>query len=265
MRFFKNKLSIIIVASLCLVCIVSLTSCSYNSQNPQLSNPPSVNTEPSEPLIEPIDDDSSVLEDFIVVTRTNSGCLVRGELGGLYSLSLPGGTVVQEGSLLHIRHSGLILESYPMQFGGIYEINVEDKVLVENTRLQAYLEVFAELYDADSGLNEDIVYFDFTKFNNITDSEKEAFLYEVSRRYSVDCLEKTMDELLSDGDIELDYGLEDAILYTFESKDEERAGMKKFSIDVSKYHGPLAAYGFQVDFSIKDGRWVYTTGPHWIS
>lgn len=133
-----------------------------------------------------------------------------------------------------------------------------------------YGQVLADLYQVDAGLNEDIelVAFDFSQCNNLTDKEKEDLMVYLSNQWQLPYKKGTLEELKTAGDITVKDGFvsfDKGILISLKSSasSEEK---KEFSFSAQKYRSSLGAYLFSDCKATFDGKqWNYTIGNEMIS
>ena len=230
-----------------------------------------------------------------VISELSGGTLVLAEQGagsGLYTLSpadravtldgadfdpaapgayqaLPGGSLA--GTTVAVTFDGGVQESWPMGFSGVTALDFSTEDFDDTGRL--YLDVLEDLWEADSGLNENIsaLALDLSA-TRLSGSEREAVAYAFGAAHRLTAMEATFEELAADGylapvpisaptggDEERPafYQWEDGCLFSITERDEpvifneadmgtmESGGTYEgIRFDAQKWRGPLAAYSF---------------------
>ena len=262
-----------------------LSACASQSPSPQTP------AEEPEPQI--------TLTGRIVSVQESTVLLAGQEDGGLYSLSLdgipwtldgadfdpqdpaasglPGGSLV--GALATIAYDGGIMESYPMQLGGMESVSVTTAGFDNLCGL--YLTVLEDLWNTDSGLNSDITELgiDLSQ-TRLSQSEQAAVAWAfggehgISQVLSLNYEQLAVEGYLTGADPDSD-GIpcwEDGCLFTIteqETGDNELNGARNtVTFDAQKWRSALGAYFF-TDCTAEqalDGHWGdYTVGSEAIS
>lgn len=201
-----------------------------------------------------------------VVSKENNSLLVMGLTDSYNSLYTILGqykefSELQEGDIINILFDGNILETYPAQIGNIDKIV---KVESSDNLVNMFVDVIMQLYNEDTGLNSDInvITFDMTEVENLSNLEKEAIIYKVWCETGIETNFGTHQELLDDGQI-TENGYDKGLL--FEVKTEDTVD-NSFNFSISKYRGPLGAYFYVNCKAIKiENVWNYSIGEEMIS
>lgn len=171
---------------------------------------------------------------------------------------------LKAGSLVEITFDGMIMETYPLQLGGVASL----KVIGEEPDIAGlYLKMLDDLWNKDPGLNEGVTLlsFDLTKVSNMSPQEKAAFCWKAAENYQCQRMMLTFDELCEEGyvDEEALY-FPDGLLITIE--DTPIKG-DSFTFHAQKWRGGLGAYFFHNCRAEKDSgtAWDYTIGAEMIS
>lgn len=228
-----------------------------------------------------------------VISELSGGTLILAEQGshnGLYTLSpadqsitldgmdfdpsepgayqaLPGGSLA--GTTVAVTFDGGVQESWPMGFDRVTALAFSTENFDDTGRL--YLDVLEDLWEADSGLNENISELGVDlSATSLSGSEREAVAYAFGAAHGFLAMETTYDELMADGYLapvsvstpagEGDtafYQWEDGCLFSITERDEpvvfNEAAMGPMTtggthegirFDAQKWRGPLAAYSF---------------------
>lgn len=230
-----------------------------------------------------------------VISELSGGTLVLADLGsdsGLYTLSpadqsitldgadfdpaapgasqaLPGGSLA--GTTVAVTFDGGIQESWPMGFSGVTALEFSTEDFDDTGRL--YLDVLEDLWEADSGLNENIAELGVDlSATSLSGSEREAVAYTFGAAHGLMAMETTYDDLAANGyltpvsisspageneESPAFYQWEDGCLFSITERDEpvifNEADMGPMAIggthegirfDAQKWRGPLAAYFF---------------------
>ena len=129
-----------------------------------------------------------------------------------------------------------------------------------------YLNVLKEIYAADDALNSEIetLAFDFSKLNNLRESEKAALMYLMAEYTDLAYISGTYEELGEQGIIDTkNLYFPNGVLLTLTTADE---AVDSFTFDVSKWRGGLGAIGTSdCKAKLKGGAWSYEPGASWIS
>lgn len=171
---------------------------------------------PQTPAEEP--EPQTTLTGRIVSVQESTVLLAGQEDGGLYSLSLdgipwtldgadfdpqdpaasglPGGSLV--GALATIAYDGGIMESYPMQLGGMESVSVTTAGFDNLCGL--YLTVLEDLWNTDNGLNSDITELgiDLSQ-TRLSQSEQAAVAWAFGQYTGLSPIQGTFEELAEQG------------------------------------------------------------------
>lgn len=137
-----------------------------------------------------------------------------------------------------------------------------------------YTNALTFLYNQDEALNDGIemVAFDFSKCDNLTDEEKTALMQYLANEWGVSCSESNFEQLKADGLIIVEENgfarFEKGLLVTVETDGTLEGAEKKedFVFSVGKYRSSLGAYWLSDCKAIFNGKeWSYTIGAHMIS
>lgn len=170
---------------------------------------------------------------------------------------------LKTGMLVDIYYDGAVMESFPMQVGGIKSIRIREE---GDDIAGLYMKVIKDLYKVDPGLNSDIerLAFDLSKATNLTETEKTALVYMAGNEFGLETLRGTFEELREQGYIDKDQLVFDTgLLYTIEVKSQQK---DSFVFDAQKWRGGDGAYYF-LDCTAKKEKdgWSYTIGGEAIS
>lgn len=110
--------------------------------------------------------------------------------------ALPGGSLA--GTTVRVTFDGGVQESWPMGFSGITALDFSTEDFDDLGAL--YLQVLEDLWDVDSGLNEDITELgvDLSQ-TRLTGSEREAVAYAFGAAHGLMAMETTYDQLAEEG------------------------------------------------------------------
>lgn len=105
---------------------------------------------------------------------------------------------LQDGMLLEITHGGIILETYPAQFGDVREILVLDSGM--NNLCELYLQVLNDLWETDPALNADITELGVDLSSTcLSESEQAAVALAFGEEHDLFPVQGTYDELADMG------------------------------------------------------------------
>lgn len=203
--------------------------------------------------------------------------LLAEESGGVYALSLgelaqlPELADLTDGMMVNVHHSGMIMETYPAQFGGVFGVSVAREEETDD-RCGLYLQVLEDLWNEDPGLNGDGLSYlgmDLSGLTGLTQGEKNALTWRFAQLRGLSLLTGTFDQLVEQGYItgtpleggeHLFYEWPDGILFSLTGSAEE-------GFQAQKWRSGLGAYYFtgctaQMD---ETGGWSYEIGAHAIS
>ncbi|MGB4588898.1 MAG: hypothetical protein WBI17_06640 [Clostridiaceae bacterium] len=170
---------------------------------------------------------------------------------------------IEAGMLVEIEYDGVVLESYPMQFGYPKSLKV---IKNEGDLIGMFSSVINDLYEVDPGLNSDIkkIALDFTELTVISNADKAALAYMVGNAYQMEAFQATLETLQEQGYIPKgELYFPDGILIKLSD-----TGMKMntFNFMASKWRSGLGAYFYtDCDASFKNGTWSYTLAGDAIS
>lgn len=204
-------------------------------------------------------------EDSILVNK------VDGTDSSLYTISVDTPIIdnkeLMAGAIVHIGYDGYVQETYPAQIPSAQYIQVIEE---KDDLIGLYKTVFKDLFETDEGLNTDItmVALDFTKAENLTTQDKNTLVYLIGTMTGLETRLATYEELIDEKLISMDErgipgSFEKGILVSFEVSNVKE---KSFNFNVTKWRGPLGAYGFSDCTAKKIGNtWSYKVGAHTIS
>lgn len=179
-----------------------------------------------------------------IVDGAESGSLVLAgqNAGEVYSLSVNNipvyldgepadAAALEDGMMIDVNFDGMIMETYPGQFGQVYEIHAYSRGTEQNPGgtyfdlCGLYLQVLNDLWDKDPGLNENILHISLDLSQapgNLTEGEKSALAWIFAGQHGANALTLSHEELVQqgylsevsgDGSNKL-YQWEDGILFT---------------------------------------------------
>ncbi len=163
-----------------------------------------------------------------------------------------------------VTYDGGIMESYPGMFSGISGIRVTGR---KNTLVPFYMQVLNDVYQTDTALNSnaEMLAFDLSQTTNLTESEKNAFLYLSGNKYGKEAFFASYDDLKEQGYLSED-GLffENGVLITIVVSE---VGLDDgFEFSVSKWRSGTGAVGYSECIAKKKkDSWTYEPGGAWIS
>ncbi len=194
--------------------------------------------------------------DIYRINAENTGLLNKD--GGLADIG-----ELKNGMMLDIVYDGVVMESFPMQLGGIKGIWIREE---GEDIAGLYMKAIKDLYEVDPGLNGNIerLAFNLNDVTNLTETEKTALVYMAGNEFGLETLRGTFDELREQGYINEDMlAFETGLLFTIKVKSEEK---DSFVFDATKWRGGDGAYYF-LDCTAKKGKdgWTYTIGGEAIS
>ncbi len=243
-----------------------------------------------------------------IVDGANTGKLVLAGIsdGEVYTLSVDGITVylddekadasaLEDGMAIDVVHGGDIMESWPAQFGKVHEIRAYSRGTQKNPGGRyydlcgLYLQVLDDLWDKDSGLNNDINYVSVDLSlapGDLTAGEKAAIAWIFGNAHNAEPLTLTAEELSEQGyltEIVLTgTGLsfndeqpkpcmwEDGLLFTITNNgaEDDIYSLPVIMFDAMKWRTPLGAYFFHNCSAVwpEMGTWSgYNIGAELIS
>jgi hypothetical protein len=244
--------------------IFGLSACSYDDTESPYSEPPAdatilsariMDIQESTLLLANVADDAGSA-DIYTLNAADIPVIEANQLADASSL--------QPGMLVDIAYNGLVMESYPMQLGGVSGIYIRDQ---GDDIAGFYQTVINDLYDADPGLNDglEVLAFDLSQVVNLTAAEKSALVYLIGNDYGLPTIQGTFDELAGQGYIDKEnLYFPTGILFTI--IDTPREGGNTFTFDAKKWRSGTGAYFFNDCTATKqNGAWTYTVGSEAIS
>lgn len=173
---------------------------------------------------------------------------------------------LRAGQMVGIGFGGDVMESYPAQLENPAYIRVTAQ---EDNLVGFYLSILRELWTRDEALNptgDEVLAFDLSALENLTESEKGALIYLAGCEFGVRGIAGTFDSLSAEGYIDAEnLYFKNGLFVSFTLSDLTE---DSFDFSVSKWRGGLAAYGFNGSACCADrptGEWNYTLGAEWIS
>lgn len=180
---------------------------------------------------------------------------------------------LEDGMMAEIVYSGWVQTTYPGTFSDVYEVRVYSLGSEKNPGgsyydlCGLYLKVLEDLWDKDTGLNEDISYVsvDLTDApGNLTEGEKAAIAWIFGGKHGVEALTLTSEELKEQGyyteivytgtgiPMNADdnrpkaYMWEDGVYFNISANpsDDQRYSLPVIFFDAWKWRTPLGAYFF---------------------
>ena len=170
---------------------------------------------------------------------------------------------IKAGMLVEIEYDGVVLESYPMQFGNAKSLKVMEN---EGDLIGMFSSVIDDLYEVDPGLNSDIdkIALDLTEITVISNADKAALANIVGTIYQKEVIQGTFETLQEQGYIPKgELYFPDGILIKLS---DAGMNMNGFKFLASKWRSGLGAYFYtDCDASFRNGTWSYTLGGDAIS
>ena len=226
--------------------------------------PPESPTDTSAVLV----DQAPWFQSFRAVAGAESGQLVLaandGTAGEVYVLEMEGVPLdepVQNGELINVYYDA-VLESFPCRFSNV--------TAVEHTRTQRddrcglYLQVLADLWEVDPGLNTGLetLGVDFSGLTDLTGSEKAALAWAFGNSRGLFPITATWEELVEQGYIDgenLAWN-GNGCLFTL-------SGSADGTFRAEKWASGLGAYVFDDCTAVRgaDGSWTYTVGSQAVA
>ncbi len=174
-----------------------------------------------------------------IVDGAESGSLILAgpDAGQVYSLSAGSIPVyldgepadaasLQDGMMTDIVFDGMIMETYPGQFGAVQELRAysQDKEQTPDGSSYfdlcgLYLQVLNDLWDRDPGLNSDVLHISLDLSQapgNLTEGEKSAIAWIFAGQHGTDALTLSYEELVQQGYLTEASGSGDHKLYQWE-------------------------------------------------
>ena len=279
--------------ALALALCLSLTAC----QGPPAAPPVAATADPAEAPVttaDPADapslavDEEAVVTLFRVVDGAGEGNLLLAKLCrcmGADVYRLPVGDIpvtldgesadssaLEDGMVVEVSHDGTTLETYPAQFGQVYQIagySIGSEKNPAGTCYDLcglYLQVLDDLWEKDPGLNDGISMagLDLSQApGELTESEKAALAWRFGEVHGVEVVQGTFDELKEQGyftashlstpapedgkDSPLWYQWDDGCLFSIkpnENHEGETYSLPTLFFNAEKWRSPLGAYCF---------------------
>lgn len=173
-----------------------------------------------------------------IVDGAESGSLILAgqNAGEVYSLSAKNVPVyldgepaeaasLQDGMMIDVAFDGMIMETYPSQFGAVYEIRANSPGTQPNTDgsyfdlCGLYLQVLNDLWDKDPGLNSDVLHISLDLSQapgNLTEGEKSAVAWIFAGQHGADAFTLSYEDLAAQGYLTETSGSSDHKLYQWE-------------------------------------------------
>lgn len=129
---------------------------------------------------------------------------------------------------------------------------------------ELYLEVLENLWNVDSGLNNEIsqIGIDLSELSNLTHVEKDYIISKFASRHNLPYIEGTFEELCEQGYIDKENLIwEDGLFFSIKTNEDGS------TFDAQKWRSGLGAYIFGQCKAHKnaDGKWTYTIGQEMIA
>lgn len=181
-------------------------------------------------------------------------------------------SALEDGMVVEVSHDGTTLETYPAQFGQVYQIAGHSIGSEKNPAgtcydlCGLYLQVLDDLWKKDPGLNDGIAMagLDLSQApGGLAESEKAALAWRFGEMHGVEVVQGTFDELKEQGyftassistpapedgeDSPLWYQWEDGCLFSIkpnENHTEEMYALPTLFFNAEKWRSPLGAYCF---------------------
>ena len=175
-------------------------------------------------------------------------------------------SVLEDGMVVEVSFNGSVLESFPAQFGEVYQIagySIGSEKNPAGTCYDLcglYLQVLDDLWEKDKGLNENISLAGLDLSNapgELTESEKAALAWRFGEMHGVEVVRGTFQELKEQGYLTSEplgdgapegaafVHWEDGCLFSItpnEDHEGESYSLPTLFFDVEKWKSPLAAY-----------------------
>lgn len=172
-------------------------------------------------------------------------------------------SILKEGMQIVIKTDGTVNETYPMSIQSVGDITV---VKEEDNLIGFYLDVLKDLFETDPGLNDqiEIAAFDLSQAMNLSDTEKEAFIWMAQSIVGCETRAATYDELVEEGLIDKEnLYFETGLLFKIET---EVVDENHFNFTMQKWRSGLGAYWFSNCKAVRnENQWTYEIGAEMIS
>ena len=129
---------------------------------------------------------------------------------------------------------------------------------------ELYLEVLEDLWNVDSGLNNEIsqIGIDLSELSNLTEAEKEYVMSSFASKHDLPYIIGTFEELCDQGLIDKENLIwEDGLFFSIKTNEDKK------TFDAQKWRSGLGAYFFGQCIAQRDtnGKWSYTIGQEMIA
>ena len=143
---------------------------------------------------------------------------------------------------------------------------------------ELYLAVLEDLWDADSGLNNEIsqIGIDLSGLSHLTEAEKDRVMSEFASKHDLPYIAGTWEELCEQGYIDKEHLFwKDGLFFSIKTNEDAEWNLPAVadpapeltSFDAQKWRSGLGAYFFGQCTARKnaDGKWSYSVGQEAIS
>ena len=175
---------------------------------------------------------------------------------------------LEDGMVVEVSHDGVTLETYPAQFGQVYQITGYSIGTEKNPAgtcydlCGLYLQVLDDLWQRDPGLNEGVsqIALDLSRApGDLTESEKAALVWRFGELHGVEAFAATFEELKEQGYLTSEplgedapegaafLHWEDGCLFSIEPNEdhaEEMYSLPTLFFNAEKWRSSLGAYCF---------------------
>lgn len=174
---------------------------------------------------------------------------------------------ILKGDLIELGFDGLIMESYPAMIANPSYIKLQEK---GDDFVGLYLNIFMDLYNADSGLNSEVnlLAVDLSKDEILSQGEKNALIFMLQNETQLSTRLATFDELVSEDLISVEDDtkfafFDNGILFSIKTTSINNS---KFEFSAQKWRSSMGAYFFDdATAKKKNGVWGYTVESYAIS
>ena len=139
---------------------------------------------------------------------------------------------------------------------------------------ELYLQVLEDLWNVDSGLNNEIsqIGIDLSELSNLNEDQKDYVISKFASKHNLPYIIGTWEELCEQGYIDKENLFwEDGLFFSIKTNEDaikaDNEGLEYISFDAQKWRSGLGAYFFSECLAQKndDGTWSYTVGQEAIS
>ena len=139
---------------------------------------------------------------------------------------------------------------------------------------ELYLQVLEDLWNIDSGLNNEIsqIGIDLSELSNLNEDQKDYVISKFASKHNLPYIAGTWEELCEQGYIDKDnLCWEDGLFFSIKTNEDalkaDSEGLEYASFDAQKWRSGLGAYFFGQCLAQKnaDGKWSYTVGQEAIA